>query len=163
MLSKKLRKWHQLVYLYSTIKMMHGPINIRSNLGSWCKYFWCPVQTVHKHTQKQTRSVHECEWDIKKLKIELHKLCLFYENGPCFNRIWSLCPGMSGSDCTHICCLQAGGLLELFVQAAQSIIHIHSRNHKFELLFHATPFQSSFIVLRWKYRLKKFSKPEFAR
>ena len=29
MLSKKQSMWHQLVYLYSTIKMMHGPINIR--------------------------------------------------------------------------------------------------------------------------------------
>ena len=29
MLSKKWSKWHQLVYLYSTIKKMHGPINIR--------------------------------------------------------------------------------------------------------------------------------------
>ena len=34
MLSKKLSKWHQLVYLYSTIKMMHGSINIR-----YTKYF----------------------------------------------------------------------------------------------------------------------------
>ena len=29
MLSKKWSKWHQLVYLCSTIKMLHGPINIR--------------------------------------------------------------------------------------------------------------------------------------
>ena len=29
MLTKNSSKWHQLVYLYSTIKMTHGPINIR--------------------------------------------------------------------------------------------------------------------------------------
>jgi len=28
--TKNKKKWHQLVYLYSTTKMMHGPINVRS-------------------------------------------------------------------------------------------------------------------------------------
>ena len=52
--SEIIKKWHQLVYLYSTIKKMHGPINIRwtglCSLSTVLFYF--TIRYIHTYIYK---------------------------------------------------------------------------------------------------------------
>jgi len=45
-------------------------------------------QTVHKHSQKQIRSVLKCEWDIKNSKLNYILCAYFIKMGRVIADVW---------------------------------------------------------------------------